>query len=186
MRSVIRSAWQGVLLAFTLSLLAAPVEVTAQETDGASVTLDRIYDSADFRGDFFGQTRWLEDGTFYTTLEPSEAATGGRDIVRYETESAVRTILVSASFLFPEGAQEPLAIHGYEWSPDGARLLVYTNSKRVWRQNTRGDYWVLDLENFEDPDQRHVRLGIRGRVLRAGRLSLESGRRIHRLLAARC
>ncbi len=149
MRSVIRSAWQGVLLAFTLSLLAAPVEVTAQETDGASVTFDRIYDSADFRGDFFGQTRWLEDGTFYTTLEPSEAAAGGRDIVRYETESAVRTIVVSASFLFPEGAQEPLAIHGYEWSPDGARLLVYTNSKRVWRQNTRGDYWVLDLENFD-------------------------------------
>ena len=149
MRSVIRSAWQGVLLAFTLSLLAAPVEVTAQETDGASVTLDRIYDSADFRGEFFGQTRWLEDGTFYTTLEPSEAAAGGRDIVRYETESAVRTILVSASFLFPEGAQEPLAIHGYEWSPDGARLLVYTNSKRVWRQNTRGDYWVLDLESFD-------------------------------------
>jgi len=149
MRSVIRSAWQGVLLAFTLSLLAAPVEVTAQETDGASVTFDRIYDSADFRGDFFGQTRWLEDGTFYTTLEPSEAAAGGRDIVRYETESAVRTIVVSASFLFPEGAQEPLAIHGYEWSPDGARLLVYTNSKRVWRQNTRGDYWVLDLESFD-------------------------------------
>ena len=149
MRSVIRSAWQGVLLAFTLSLLAAPVEVTAQETDGASVTFDRIYDSADFRGDFFGQTRWLEDGTFYTTLEPSEAAAGGRDIVRYETESAVRTIVVSASFLFPEGAQEPLAIHGYEWSPDGARLLMYTNSKRVWRQNTRGDYWVLDLESFD-------------------------------------
>jgi dipeptidyl-peptidase-4 len=149
MRSVIRSAWQGVSLAITLSLLVAPVEVTAQETDGASVTLDRIYDSADFRGDFFGQARWLEDGIFYTTLEPSEAAAGGRDIVRYETESAVRAILVSASFLFPEGAQEPLAIHGYEWSPDGARLLVYTNSKRVWRQNTRGDYWVLDLENFD-------------------------------------
>ncbi len=149
MRSVIRSAWQGVSLAITLSLLVAPVEVTAQETDGASVTLDRIYDSADFRGDFFGQARWLEDGIFYTTLEPSEAAAGGRDIVRYETESAVRAIMVSASFLFPEGAQEPLAIHGYEWSPDGARLLVYTNSKRVWRQNTRGDYWVLDLENFD-------------------------------------
>ena len=149
MRSVIRSAWQGMLLAFTLSLHVAPAEVTAQETDGASVTIDRIYASADFRGDSFGQARWLEDGMYYTTLEPSEAAAGGHDIVRYESESAVRTILVSASFLFPEGAERPLAIHGYEWSPDGARLLVYTNSKRVWRQNTRGDYWVLDLESFD-------------------------------------
>jgi dipeptidyl-peptidase-4 len=24
-------------------------------------------------------------------------------------------------------------------------MLVYTNSKKVWRQNTRGDYWVLDV-----------------------------------------
>jgi dipeptidyl-peptidase-4 len=23
--------------------------------------------------------------------------------------------------------------------------LVYTNSKKVWRQNTKGDYWVLNL-----------------------------------------
>ena len=25
------------------------------------------------------------------------------------------------------------------------RLLIFTNTRRVWRQNTRGDYWVLDL-----------------------------------------
>src|SRR5207249_6444748 len=30
-------------------------------------------------------------------------------------------------------------------SPDGHRVLVFSNSKTVWRQNTRGDYWVLDL-----------------------------------------
>ena len=29
-------------------------------------------------------------------------------------------------------------------SADGARLLVFTNTARVWRQHTRGDYWVLD------------------------------------------
>ena len=27
------------------------------------------------------------------------------------------------------------------------RVLVFTNSKRVWRQNTRGDYWVLDRKS---------------------------------------
>src|SRR5262249_26327414 len=29
-------------------------------------------------------------------------------------------------------------------SEDHGKLLLYTNSKRVWRQNTRGDYWILD------------------------------------------
>jgi dipeptidyl-peptidase-4 len=35
-------------------------------------------------------------------------------------------------------------VEGYEWSPDGRRLLVFANAQRVWRLNTRGDYWVLD------------------------------------------
>src|SRR5213075_1653232 len=39
-------------------------------------------------------------------------------------------------------------IEDYSWSPDGKRLLVFTNSQRVWRENTRGDYWVLDLGNW--------------------------------------
>ena len=31
-----------------------------------------------------------------------------------------------------------------EWSPDGSKALIFTNSKRVWRTNTKGDYWVYD------------------------------------------
>ncbi len=30
-------------------------------------------------------------------------------------------------------------------TPDEQKLLIFTNSARVWRSNTRGDYWVLDL-----------------------------------------
>ena len=63
MRFEMRGAWSAASLLFVLSLLLAPAGV-AQDTDPAAVTLDRIYGSADFRGDFFGQARWLEDGTF--------------------------------------------------------------------------------------------------------------------------
>ena len=37
-----------------------------------------------------------------------------------------------------------MAIHGRAWSEDFSLLLIYTNSKRVWRRNTLGDYWLLD------------------------------------------
>ena len=39
----------------------------------------------------------------------------------------------------------PQLATGYEWSADEKRILIYTNSQKVWRYNTRGDYWVLDL-----------------------------------------
>ncbi|MCK7530492.1 MAG: DPP IV N-terminal domain-containing protein [Marinilabiliales bacterium] len=35
-------------------------------------------------------------------------------------------------------------IDDYSWSPDNTLLLVFTNSSRVWRYNTRGDYWVFN------------------------------------------
>jgi dipeptidyl-peptidase 4 len=92
----------------------------------------------------FGPARWLNNGEAYTTVEPSRAGHGGRDIVRYETATGKREILISASELVPAGASEPLEIEDYDWSADMNRLLVYTNSRRVWRQNTRGDYWILD------------------------------------------
>jgi len=107
----------------------------------ADVTLDRLF-GADFRGDFLGATRWLDGGSGYTTLEAAEG--GGRDIIQYGTRSGERMVLVPASTLIPAGAEEPLSIQSYEWSSDGSRLLIFTNTRRVWRNNTRGDYWVLD------------------------------------------
>ena len=102
-----------------------------------------IYASPDFAGERFGPTRWLENGAAYTTLEKSEQGKG-KDIVRYVTESAARTVLVPATAITAPGDTAALDIEDYSWSPDGTRLLIFTNSQPVWRQNNRGDYWVLD------------------------------------------
>lgn len=125
-------------------LLAAPVPLLwAQETDSSRLSVDRIYGSRDFRSERFGPVRWLGDGTSYTTLEGAEEGPG-RDIVRYDTETAARSVFVPASELIPARDTVPLAIRNYSWSEGLERLLIFTNSKRVWRANTRGDYWVLD------------------------------------------
>ena len=65
--------------------------------------------------------------------------------MRYEAASGVRSILIAAASLIPSGAPAPLVIEDYAWSKDGRKLLIFTNSKQVWRQNTRGDYWVFDI-----------------------------------------
>jgi dipeptidyl-peptidase-4 len=68
--------------------------------------------------------------------------------VSYDTVSGGdRTVLVPATSFIPKGATAPLVVEGYEWSPDHSRLLVFTNSRKVWRRNTRGDFWVLDLQS---------------------------------------
>lgn len=112
----------------------------------SSLTLERIFSSDEFELSRFGPARWLEDGNGYTILETSPE-TGGEDIVQYDPISGERTILVSSNTLTPEGHNQPLAIDDYQWSNDKKRLLIFTNTVKVWRDNTRGDYWVLHLKS---------------------------------------
>jgi dipeptidyl-peptidase-4 len=120
----------------------------AAKGDASLLTVERIYASDEFEPETFSG-RWLDDGSAYTTLEPAAEKAGGRDIVRCDPRTGKREVLVPAAQLIPPGESSPLAIDGYSFSKDRSLLLVYTNSKRVWRQNTRGDYWVLDRSSRE-------------------------------------
>lgn len=108
---------------------------------GSEITMDLLF-SDHFSAEGFGPAWWLEDSGL-ATIEP--AADGkGRDLVRYDPASDQREVLVAARQLVPSGASEPLEIAGYQFSTDGAQVLIFTNTRRVWRYHTRGDYWVLD------------------------------------------
>lgn len=127
-------------------VLLACVPAVAQENARAAelyARIDRIFGTRDFALPRFGPARWL-DGSTYSTVEP--ASGGGWDIARYDARSGARDVLVAAARLTPDGGA-PLDIDDYRWSDDGRRLLIFTNTRKVWRLNTRGDYWVLDLES---------------------------------------
>jgi dipeptidyl-peptidase-4 len=133
-------------LALLLAASLAAVPLQGQISQESDQLLHRMYASPDFQVKNFGPARWLDDGVFYTTVEPSSAVKEAKDIVRYQTATGKREVLVSAAKLIPSGSKVPLAFENYAWSKDKARLLLYTNSAPVWRQHTRGDYWVLDLQ----------------------------------------
>jgi dipeptidyl-peptidase 4 len=126
---------------------AAPfaLPLQAQVSSNSDQLLHRMYASPDFEVKYFGPARWLDEGASYTTVEPSAAIKDARDIVRYETSTGKREVLVSASQLIPPNEKSPLEFENFFLSKDKSKVLLYTNSAQVWRRNTRGDYWVLDL-----------------------------------------
>lgn len=129
--------------AIALLFLPIAAALRAQQTgDPSLLTVERIF-SRDFSGESFGPTRWLDDST-YTVVEPA-AGGRGNDLVRIDAASGRKSVLVSADMLRAAAAQDALQIEEYEWSADRKRLLIFTNSARVWRENTRGDFWVLYL-----------------------------------------
>ena len=110
------------------------------------LTLEDIYSNNVYRVKGVGQIRWMKDNKGYSTLE-NNAESKGNDLVAYDAESGARKILVNAKQLIPAGTNKPLSIANYIWSDDNSKLLIFTNTRKVWRQNSRGDYWVLNLAN---------------------------------------
>ena len=88
---------------------------------------------------------WVDGSQRYTALEPSSADPKKLDLVSYVTATGERTIIVPAARFVPTGTDKPLNVESYDWSRDKQQLLLYTNSQRVWRRNTRGDYWLLNI-----------------------------------------
>ena len=124
----------------------APATATAQQVpaDSALLTVDSIFT---FRSRGLGPVQWQQDGSGYLALEPSASKKEFLDIVRYDAVSGERTIKVPVEKLTPAGASAPLLVEEFTLSADEQKLLVFTNSERVWRSNTRGDYWVVDLKS---------------------------------------
>ena len=115
----------------------------AQDTVNSELlTIDRIF-SGEFRQDYERDIQWIENGDAYVTIEKSATTKGADELVRYDSESQQKTVFVSASNLMAN--EKSLPIESFSLSPDGSKVLIFTNSSRVWRSNTKGDYWVFDL-----------------------------------------
>ena len=132
-------------LTFVLILAFSSVSFAQQAAPAPQAPADmitRIF-TGEFSAHFPPPPRWFDEGQSYITME--QAGANGRDLVKYDTATGKnRTVLITAAQLTPAGAKEPLQIEGLEWSRDQQRVLIFTNTRRVWRTNSRGDYWFLD------------------------------------------
>ncbi len=86
------------------------------------------------------EIHWLRNGEQYAKIENNE-------IVSYSLPDNHRNIIANQKMLTPKGTQQSLTIKNFILNKNGDKILIYTNSKRVWRYETKGDYWLLNLKN---------------------------------------
>jgi dipeptidyl-peptidase-4 len=124
--------------ALGLFVASLVVNLAAQSAD---LTVDRIWGTADFANDFIS-IRWMRDGVRSSVLVREG---DGQNLYLVDAATGSRELLLRGADLVPPGAPEPLSIEGYEFSADDSKILIFTDSRRVWRSNTRGAYWVWDF-----------------------------------------
>lgn len=86
------------------------------------------------------QVYWTNDGNSILSQEDG-------NIYKIDVKDGSKTIFVDRKLLIPAGESIPLDFKIYSFSPDYKMLLIFTNTVKVWRYHTRGDYWVLNLAN---------------------------------------
>ncbi len=120
----------------TVAFLAAPL--AAQD---AQLSNETIWGSNAFASQLVTIT-WAPDGEHFTHIRQE---TGGTDLVRVNARTGGEDVMVRGFDLVLPGEREPIAIEEYSFSSDRRKLLIFTNSARVWRQNTKGEYFVWDF-----------------------------------------
>lgn len=135
------SSRRTISVAIAAGLLAAST-LLAQSSPTLDEALRAIFDRGEFAARSVGPTAWLDGGRRYTAVRRD----GPRDLIAYDTATGVEEVLVPADALTPPAERAPIGISGYAWSADKSKLLIFTNTRKVWRQNTRGDYWVLSMD----------------------------------------
>ncbi len=85
---------------------------------------------------------WTPDGTAYLKISNG-------NIVKIDVLTNSETIIAKKEQLIPAGSQAALDFDIYSFTPDNKKLLVFTNTAKVWRYHTRGDYWLLDVASNE-------------------------------------
>ncbi|MEY4279111.1 MAG: hypothetical protein RL377_1115, partial [Bacteroidota bacterium] len=94
----------------------------------------------------FGQSQenliWSKDGQSYYILQD------GNIVIQNPTKaSAIQW--VDGKTLIPAGAKQPIAIQKFTLSSNQDLVLIQTNSKRVWRYETMGDFYLLNIKTHQ-------------------------------------
>ncbi len=84
------------------------------------------------------KVNWTADGLYYTRLKDG-------NMIKVDPKTDAESILFKRESLIPAGSTEPLKVQDFHYSSDGKYVLLFANTAKVWRYNTRGDYWLMDL-----------------------------------------
>ncbi|MBI1176855.1 prolyl oligopeptidase family serine peptidase [bacterium] len=134
---------------FATNLIGADAGSDSKEKESPpTLSIESIYEKNEFNAKGYSG-RWADDSSgYYRTVDSAETK-GGKDIVLIDPKTGDTNIVVAAQDLIPPHENSPLSVESYMFSKDRSKLLIFTNSKRVWRTNERGDYWVLDRTSLE-------------------------------------
>ncbi len=89
-------------------------------------------------GQSINKINWAPDGNTYTRIKDG-------NIVQVDPKTEEETVIVKSSQITDPATQKVIVPQSYTFNSNYTRVLLFTNTAKVWRYKTRGDYWVYDI-----------------------------------------
>ncbi|MCL4642269.1 MULTISPECIES: S9 family peptidase [Olivibacter] len=89
------------------------------------------------------KTQWTPDGNGYYEISDGQVL----EVKLLDPNHPA--VFLDGSALTPQDSSAPLKVKQFSISADRRKVLLFTNTKRVWRYHTRGDYWIYDINKKE-------------------------------------
>ncbi len=134
-----------VYFTFVVVLITCPLLAQEQRTSYLTppLTVESIYKSDRFSTKSFSPN-WETSGSKYVTNRNSKTIPNAVDLIAIDPVTHEETVLIPADQLIPAGAKQPLTIASHQWARKREIALIFTNTRKVWRHHSRGDYWLMD------------------------------------------
>lgn len=127
-----------------------PVEiVTGPYKEQSSVELKKaldlssIFETRYYSADYLPEFQWLPDTKSYSFIQ--QLPGGRQQIVKTDIKTGQNTVLVKSDLL--KYKDQYIYIENYSFTPDLSTVMLFANSQRVWRYNTKGDFFLLHIES---------------------------------------
>ena len=111
--------------------------------DKSLLDINRIYSSVEFTQKHLEPYQWIDEGDGFIVKKKNPR---GAELIRYDSKSMSESVFLSIDNLRPTPDAAPIDIESYTLSSDQSKILIFNETKRVWRSNTKGDYWVYDKD----------------------------------------
>lgn len=128
-----------------LFVVIAAGSAAAQTGEIPALTTEDLFLEPKFEQHTLATGRWADEGPIISFVSGRDD--GGTDIVSFNLVDGTEELVVDGADLVEPDTKEQLRVEGYQIGPNGRKLLLYTDSEKVWRLNTKGYYYILDLES---------------------------------------
>ena len=132
-------------------------EALGQQTTGTAETLRLRWLGPIVYPNYAPHLEWMPDGEHYIRMEWNCREDKKKclpEVVAFSAKDESQTVLIPSEQLLVDQESETYfykqkPVDDLIFSENQEKVLLFTDTKKVWRYNTRGEYWVLNRQNGE-------------------------------------